>query len=300
MALAEVTQTSASGFDGTLLLSYLGLSIAGGLVMYFGVGGMFEWLYYRRRRHDPSSWKCQPTRWPGPKTRRSEIRLGTLNMTAAGALSGLFVYHVATGGRTGVYFDLRTHGLAFTVASALIYFLATDYLLYWAHRLFHRPRLYRLIHRVHHRYGSPTAFAAAAMHPVEFLTYQSVMLVPLFVYPIHAVALAASLVYLNWVALVDHSGIRLHAWFPWQPPATFHDDHHLHFHVNFGQTLGAWDRLHGTWRRADRKYGVEVFGGKGAPSGGGAGEPTSAPPPYIDYGRSAQDGAKPAAEVEAT
>jgi lathosterol oxidase len=47
----------------------------------------------------------------------------------------------------------------------------------------------------------------------------------------------------------------------------YHDDHHLHFHVNFGQHLSFWDRFHNTHRRVGRRYGVDVFGGKGEPDG---------------------------------
>ena len=51
---------------------------------------------------------------------------------------------------------------------------------------------------------------------------------------------------------------------PWQAPSNYHDDHHRYFHVNFGQHLTWWDRMHGTLRRKGRSYGVEVFGGRGA------------------------------------
>ena len=65
----------------------------------------------------------------------------------------------------------------------------------------------------------------------------------------------------------------------WQPPPRFHDDHHAHFHVNYGQTLGLWDRLFGTWRRVGRVYGADVYGGKGAPlAADGAGAAR-----YVDY-----------------
>ena len=66
---------------------------------------------------------------------------------------------------------------------------------------------------------------------------------------------------------------------PWQPPPRFHDDHHVYFHVNFGQTLGLWDRVFGTWRRVGRVYGEHVYGGKGAPLAAGPAEA----PRYVDY-----------------
>jgi lathosterol oxidase len=138
--------------------------------------------------------------------------------------------------------------------------METEYgLLYGAHRLLHRKILFRYIHRVHHRWTSPTAFTAPAMHPLEFALYQSIMLAPLFFLPIHVVGLVTVLVYQNTIAFLDHSGVALGSVLPWQPPPRFHDDHHVHFHVNYGQTLGLWDRVFGTWRRADGTYGEQVF-----------------------------------------
>jgi lathosterol oxidase len=87
------------------------------------------------------------------------------------------------------------------------------------------------------------------------------------------------LLYQNYVALIDHSGVRFHSWFPWQPPTQFHDDHHVHFHVNYGQNLGVWDRLFGTWRLHGRRYGAEVFGGRGAEIDGARDHA------LVDYGR---------------
>jgi lathosterol oxidase len=246
---------------------YVACAVAGGLGMYFAIGGLLELLYYRRR-DDAAQWKLQPRRWPGPRARRREIALGVFNLTLGSIASGLLAHHVVTGGGTAIYLDLEHHGLAFTIASVLLYFVVTDGVLYWAHRLLHRRALFRLIHRVHHRWTSPTAFTAMAMHPLEFALYQAVMLVPLFFWPIHAAGLVAVLVYLNAIALLDHSGIGFGRKVPWQPPPRFHDDHHVHFHVNYGQTLGVWDRVFGTWRREGRTYGEHVFGGRGEGEGG--------------------------------
>ena len=118
-----------------------------------------------------------------------------------------------------------------------------------------------------------------AMHPVEFATYQSVMIVPLFFVPLHAGAVVLTLLFTNWYALVDHSGVRMRSWLPFVAPASFHDDHHAHFHVNYGQSFALWDRVFGSHRRQGRSYGEAVFGGRGAPTGAGA-----APAPLFDYG----------------
>jgi lathosterol oxidase len=265
-------------------LMYIGVSIAGGLGMYFGIGGAFELVYYRARRDRPETWKVQPRRFLSPKMRRHELLLGTANMTMASIASGIFASYLASGGKSAVYFSVQERGLPYAILGTILYFVLTDCGLYWAHRILHRPLLFRYIHRWHHRYTSPDAFTAMAVHPLEMLTFQSVMLLPLFVLPLHVAGLIAVLVYQNYVALVDHSGVDLHSWLPWQGPTRFHDDHHVYFHVNYGQNMAVWDRIFGTYRRQGRVYGAEVFGGKGAPAPGAAAD---APAPYVDYSRKA-------------
>jgi Delta7-sterol 5-desaturase len=230
-------------------LAFVALAVAVGLGMYAGIGGLFEWRYYVRRRDRADEWKCQPRRWAPPRVRRRDVLLGGGNLVLGSILSGLLAAAVAgPANPTAIYF--HGHGLAFTLATTAVYFVAIDGALYWAHRIYHRPALFRLIHRWHHRNTTPTAFTSTAMHPVEFLTYQAITLAPLFVLPVHVAGVIFTLLYHNLVALVDHSGVRLRSWVPFQPPPQFHDDHHVYFDVNFGQTLGLWDRLFGTARRA--------------------------------------------------
>lgn len=269
-------------------------SVAAGLGMYWGFGAVMNRVYYRGRAGSPLEWKCQPGRQPPEKIRRRDRFLGTANLTVASVMSGLLVYHIKTGGYSTLYFDLKEHSLAGAVLSTVVYFLLTDMGLYWAHRLYHHPLLFKPIHLVHHRNPTPDAFTAMAMHPIEFATYQSIMLVPMFLMPLPAAGVIATLLYQNYVALVDHSGVRLYSIWPWQPPSQFHDDHHRYFHVNYGQNMGLWDRVFGTYRRQGRKYGPDVFGGQGE----GAGEA-----PLVDYSREAverQIGQAPAGAKEAS
>ncbi len=288
MSAPVLAADAASHLDSPGLLGTVGLAVLGGLGMYFLIGAIFELAYYRRREQ-AAEWKCQPGRWPTPRARRHELWLGTANLTAASVASGLFVHHVTHGGYTTMYVSLAEHGLAYSIASGVGYLVVSDLLLYWAHRLFHTPALYRGVHKLHHRWGSPTAFTAMAMHPIEFATYQSIAILPLFVVPLHAYAVIAVLVVTNYYALVDHSGVKTWSWLPFIAPSQFHDDHHAHFHVNYGQTLPFWDRMFGTARRRGRRYGVEVFGGKGA---GDAAAPAA---PFWDYARGATND-EPAAD----
>src|SRR5690606_13456630 len=106
----------------------------------------------------------------------------------------------------------------------------------------------------------------------------------LFFIPFHFLSVVAALIYILIFNIIDHSGVDLVSSLPWQGPSRYHDDHHVHFHVNFGQHLMLWDRMHGTLRRENRTYGVDVFGGKGKEGALGAQRAsTEAKPNFIRY-----------------
>lgn len=246
------------------LLAYVGGSIGIGLVFYFGLCGALYYAKYVRDCGRAAEWKCQPDRWLSSEMNLHALRLGATNMAMGLTLSGAFAYYVFNGGKSALYFDLHTHGVVFSVISIAAVFLVTDFCAYWSHRIFHTPRLFKRIHKWHHRYGAPTPFTVTAMHPVEFMTYQTIFLLPALFVPMYGFFYYGLLVYVFYYNVCDHSGIHHRALVPWQPPSRFHDDHHRYFHCNFGQSSLLWDRLYGTMRRLGRRYGEDVYGGKGA------------------------------------
>jgi lathosterol oxidase len=248
-----------------LWLEFVLVALALSLVLYFGLGGTLYYATYVRRCHEPERWKCQPTRFLTPALTRHAILLGTTNLLLGGLVSGSLAYRLFHGGRTALYFDFATHGLAYSVAVTVVVFVLTDAGAYWAHRMFHGPLLFRHIHKWHHRYNAPIPFTVTAMHPFEFLFYQSIFIAPMFLVPMHVASYYGLLVYIFYFTTFDHSGIKHRSWLPWQPPSQFHDDHHKYFHCNYGQNVGIWDRLHGTLRRQGRRYDEHTFGGRGAP-----------------------------------
>ena len=171
--------------------------------------------------------------------------------------------------KTAVYTDVTEYGWVYTVGMTVVLFVMMDYIDYLVHRTLHTRFLYLHVHRTHHRFVATTPYVATATHPLEFLALQAASFAPLFFIPFHAASVAAVLVYILVFNIIDHSGVRLTSILPWQPPSRYHDDHHVHFHVNYGQHLMLWDRMHGTLRRQNRTYGKDVFGGRGVPEGGG-------------------------------
>lgn len=43
----------------------------------------------------------------------------------------------------------------------------TDFFIYWIHRGLHHPRVYKTLHKPHHKWIMPTPYASHAFHPVD-------------------------------------------------------------------------------------------------------------------------------------
>ena len=252
-----------------------------GMAVLWIVAGYYHIRYYVRRRHEPETWKCQPKRFLRPDQSREAAMLSTFNLALGGFVSGNMVYAFLNGWDSGwvapkLYMEVADHGWVYTLLSTVLLFVMMDALAYYTHRAFHLKPLFKRFHRHHHRYIATSPFVVVAMHPVELLSLQLATFLPLFVLPFHVVSVIFVLGYVLVFNIIDHSGVRLVSHFPWQGPSMYHDDHHVHFHVNFGQHLMLWDRMHGTLRRKNRRYGIDTFGGKGTPAGEGANE-------FVDY-----------------
>lgn len=248
-------------------------SVLAGVAILWIVGGYYHVRYYVLRKHEPETWKCQPARHLTKAQLKQAMTLSSANLALGGVISGSLIYAITKGWKTPLFGDPSTlgwgpvWGWVYVVVSTPVLFVLVDGLAYYAHRALHAKAIFRFVHRWHHRYVATTPFVVTAMHPAEFLLFQGVTFLPLFFIPFHYGSVVAVLIYVLVFNIVDHSGVRLSSRIPWQGPSTYHDDHHAHFHVNFGQHLMFWDRIHGTLRRKDRKYGVDVFGGKGGGEG---------------------------------
>jgi lathosterol oxidase len=233
------------------------------VVTYFGLGGLLHWWFYVHRRDRAREWKHQPDRWLDPALQAHAIRLGGLNLLGGSLLGATFIWHVRRGGWTTLYFDVDRFGSfapLYLLASAIAALLTIDAGLYYTHRLLHDRRLFRYIHRWHHRYVAPTIFTTTAMHPIEFLVFVACLAAPAFVIPMHAAVYGLVIAYTYFVGMLDHSGVRARLPLPLHGDNAFHDEHHIFYHCNYGHHTTLFDRLHGTVRRPDRVYDEHTFG----------------------------------------
>ncbi|MDX1580241.1 MAG: sterol desaturase family protein [Alphaproteobacteria bacterium] len=140
-----------------------------------------------------------------------------------------------------------------TAGATLLMIVAHDAYFYWAHRLMHHPRLFRLFHITHHKSHAPTPWTAYSFDWAEALVMASFL--PLFtaLVPIHA----AGAIFWAFHQLIrnalGHSGVEIMPrWLAasprwgWMTSVMHHDMHHRHYNANFGLYFTWWDRLMGT------------------------------------------------------
>lgn len=202
----------------------------------------------------------------GPRRHAAPVfREGLDTLLAMFVFAALLAWPLAQwrmGRPTGAVLDPADAGFALwqIVAITLLGVIVLDAWLYWKHRLLHTPLLFGF-HRGHHAYRDPTPLAGFAVGPVEaLLTFWPALLVAI-PQVVHWVPLYFGLV-VGFVVLnfYLHCGVTLAPVEAVLPrllinTSAFHNVHHSHVRVNFGEAMILWDVLCGT-RLGDRNDAI--------------------------------------------
>lgn len=179
-----------------------------------------------------------------------EIRWAFLSTLVFAALaSGMWWLYQQ--GATQVYEDIRDYPIWYFFVSPAILLILYETYYYWLHRWMHLPKIFRIVHRVHHESRHPTVFTSFAFHPLEaFLQFAFFPLI-LFAIPFHYIALIIVFTLMSVSAVINHSGVeifRSRVLLNNVIGATHHDNHHKHFNRNFGLYFTWWDK----WMKTEK------------------------------------------------
>jgi Delta7-sterol 5-desaturase len=182
-----------------------------------------------------------------------EIGWSLLSATIYGVPAGLVMWGWLSLGWTKISTDWSTLPLWWHPLSLLIYLFLHDSWFYWTHRAMHEPKLFRLMHKVHHDSRPPTAWAAMSFHPTEALS--GAVLIPLLVFfiPINIVMLGLVLAIMTFCGVANHIGWEIwpKTWVQggagsWLITASHHHRHHKDYGCNYGLYFRVWDKICGT------------------------------------------------------
>ncbi len=218
--------------------------------------------------------KARPGLYDGQgKQIAREIRWSLISAVIFAVPAAIAIWSWRHHGWTMLYMDFSAYPLWYLPASVLIYLFAHDTWFYWTHRLMHRPRWFKLAHRVHHDSRPPTAWTAMSFHPIEAVTGAIIIPMLMFIIPINVAMLGIVLTVMTIMGVTNHMGWEI---FPrwvvhsvlgnWVITASHHERHHEDYQCNFGLYFRFWDRLCKTERGLSRRI-VEDAGHARARSG---------------------------------
>jgi Delta7-sterol 5-desaturase len=228
----------------------VGFFFFGIVFRYFLIVGVLWWLCHRR---NAAVWVWRRTQKVtiGPSQYLSEIRWSVVTSFVF-AVVGAVLFFAWRAGLTGVYLEWSKYGTIYAVLSFFLLLFVHDTYFYWVHRLMHRPFWFRRIHLIHHRFRSPSPWAAFSFHPWEACIEAAVFPVLIVLVPIHFAVLATWLVFMTVTSVFNHLGYELYprVLWGWLIGATHHDLHHEEVRGNYGLYFTWWDRKMGTESRA--------------------------------------------------
>ncbi|MEL7487390.1 MAG: sterol desaturase family protein [Pseudomonadota bacterium] len=165
----------------------------------------------------------------------------------------LLVFILRELGVIDVYLDPSERGWGYFAFSVVALIVLHDAWFYWTHRLIHHPRLFRRVHRTHHKSHNPSPWTAYSFDISEAAINAAFMPIALMVVPAAHFAVFLFLGHMMVRNAIGHSGYELfpatrdgRPMFDWLTSVTHHDLHHAQAGFNYGLYFTWWDRLMGT------------------------------------------------------
>ena len=223
------------------------------LLRYLVAAGLAYALFYVIFRKRWAHWKIQ-SKFPKPREYSREIAYSLLTISIFVSI-GFLIVGTQVKQHTLIYEDISARGWTYWGVSIFLMILLHDTYFYWMHRLMHLPKIYKKVHLVHHQSMNPSPWAAYSFHPIEAVVEASVIFPIVFLIPVHQSALMTFLLFMIFYNVYGHLGYEL---YPkgfnktfigkWINTSVNHNQHHKHFHGNYGLYFLFWDRLLGTLR----------------------------------------------------
>ncbi|MBZ5859017.1 sterol desaturase family protein [Flavihumibacter profundi] len=229
--------------------------------LFAGIAFLLGYVIFRKKIQG----KKIQGKFPQDKDYFREIGYSILTIFIFAAVPVLLIYNNSIRPLTMYYTEIGQHGWGYFFGAFPIMLIVHDTYFYWTHRLMHHPKIFRYFHLVHHKSTNPSPWAAYSFHPLEAIVEAGVVVVFLFIMPIHKLHLGLFFLFMIIYNVYGHLGYEL---YPksfsrnrigrWINTSVNHNQHHQYFKGNYGLYFLFWDRVMGTIRPDYEQFFEEV------------------------------------------
>lgn len=224
------------------------------LIRYFVTAGFFYAFYLKVKKSNTDK-KILSQRPLKKEQVKKEIYWSVIS-SAIFAFFGAVTYWLYLNQFTSIYLDPAIYGSWYLPLSLLIVLLLHETYYYWVHRAMHFPKIYKVVHKVHHQSLSTTPWTAFSFHPWESIIEALIVPLILIVVPVNIYVLLFYLILMTFSSMINHLDIEVYpesfrksAFGKLWIDATHHHYHHKEFNTNYGLYFTFWDKLMGTESR---------------------------------------------------
>lgn len=232
---------------------------------YFLIAGLFHLFFY----------KWAPQRWQQRKINHRAYKDGQFRKEVKWSMITAALFAVAGAGTavlwqkgfTKLYNNVDAYPLWWLPVSLLLAMLLHETYYYWLHRWMHHPKVFKIVHKVHHDSNITSPWTAFSFHPLEGLLQALFLPLLLMVLPMHLYVLIIQLTLMTFSSVINHLDIEVypknfhrHPLGRWLIGATHHSLHHKQFRYNYGLYFTFWDK----WKNTESPIYEQIFDEKTA------------------------------------
>ncbi len=227
---------------------------------YFLIAGLFQLWFYKWQKNKWSNRFLGKIK-TDKKQFYKEVKWSLITAIIF-AFSGTITAIFWQEGHTKLYTDINEYGLWYLPVSLIISMLIHETYYYWLHRWMHKPKVFKLLHKVHHDSNTTSAWTAFSFHPLEGLLQALILPLTIIFLPMHLYVLIFQLTLMTFSSVINHLEIEtypenFHKHFigRWLIGATHHSLHHKQFKFNYGLYFTFWDK----WGRTESEKFNSLF-----------------------------------------
>lgn len=215
---------------------------------YFVIAGLAFFLFYKVFRKAMQRKKIQDKE----ASIKDFIReIGhSVQTTFVMAIFGLVFLFSPVREYTRIYNEVNEYPLWWIPLSIILCLILHDTYFYFMHRAIHHKSLFKRVHLLHHRSVNPSPWASYSFHFWEAWLENGILVLIIFVLPLHPVAIAGFVLSSFIINVYGHLGYEIMPrWFRHSflfeilNTSVYHNLHHSKFKGNYGLYFRVWDRL---------------------------------------------------------